>query len=752
MHRSSPRHPLAADLTGQTAVTQWSKEPETLAAARRPDPEKHSSVLAASTGIGDGDDLASDRDAERGALRSTEASRSASRLRRQALERGRSRVEGSRPAVADWVASLPQGKDGQVLMLRDGKAVWVNLLSPSTVRTSPTVRETDYTSRTYAPEDRLLIRNYGGGGGSQPQNLVRLDGGVDGVLPVQLGGTSITGYAQGDLLLGTTAGKLGKLGIGTRGSVLYSSGGNVLWAGSGVVAQAAGWIDDGAVTRLVNASDNVGIGTTTPGAKLSVAGTMSGRSLQITGTGATPLLYTDITTGRVGIGRTAPRTMLEVQGTISGAVITASTFNVTNLVVSSSQSGNILPSVNNKFTIGNTGSRWQQLFLSGAGIRLGGTGNESAITYDPSAGRFGIDANADGTAEFALLSGGNLGVNTVSPTVRFQVTGSGAFSGNVAIGKVVAAAKLDVVGTVSGSVLSAGIGSATLPSLTFNGDTDTGLYWISANVLGFSTGGSERVRIDGSGNVGIGTNNTGTAKLSIAGTMSGRSLYVSGSGASPILMTQQTTGNIGVGTATPLVPFHFIRDLGVATGERQLAIFQRGTGDQSVNLSYYTDASGGSGALIRQGGKAGNLYLGTYGSNRAVTIINEGYLGINSTTPKARLHVVGSGAFTSFLSGAYLTVQGGNTSILGNTSIGKTGAGLAKLDVVGTISGSALTINGGSTGLSYVMGNLAIGRSASARTKLEVQGTVSGNLLTMSATSGNNYFMTNVGIGTTAPN
>ncbi len=43
-------------------------------------------------------------------------------------------------------------------------------------------------------------------------------------------------------------------------------------------------------------------------------------------------------------------------------------------------------------------------------------------------------------------------------------------------------------------------GTVSVPSITFNSDEDTGIYRISANTLGFATGGVERLRIDSAGN------------------------------------------------------------------------------------------------------------------------------------------------------------------------------------------------------------------------------------------------------------
>ncbi len=58
-------------------------------------------------------------------------------------------------------------------------------------------------------------------------------------------------------------------------------------------------------------------------------------------------------------------------------------------------------------------------------------------------------------------------------------------------------------GTIS--LFSSGTGTAATPAIQPTGDANTGIFFPAADTIAFSEGGAEAVRIDSSGNVGIGT-------------------------------------------------------------------------------------------------------------------------------------------------------------------------------------------------------------------------------------------------------
>jgi len=90
---------------------------------------------------------------------------------------------------------------------------------------------------------------------------------------------------------------------------------------------------------------------------------------------------------------------------------------------------------------------------------------------------------------------------------------------------------------VATTLVTTGTGTAAAPAIVPTGDTNTGIFFPAADTIAFAEGGAEGMRINSSGNVGIGITNP-SVNLEVAGTTGIRTRYdTSGAG----LLINQTS-------------------------------------------------------------------------------------------------------------------------------------------------------------------------------------------------------------------
>jgi hypothetical protein len=157
-------------------------------------------------------------------------------------------------------------------------------------------------------------------------------------------------------------------------------------------------------------------------------------------------------------------------------------------------------------------------------------------------------------------------------------------------------------------------GSMTAPGVTFASDTNTGIYSAAADVLGIATAGTERMRIDSAGKVGIGTTAPnqefhvkGNAMIQDpTGGSNGANLYLSGNhvyrliggdssgsfsiydgsmAATRFLVDQN--GNVGIGTTFPVATL----DVWGTTHVQQLSVGGGGTPLNNMSICSYNNPS-----------------------------------------------------------------------------------------------------------------------------------------------------------------
>jgi len=469
-------------------------------------------------------------------------------------------------------------------------------------------------------------------------------------------------------------------------------------------------IDDNATSTAItiNSSNNIGIGTASPSSLLHIFSSEPTLIIQDGGShgiNSTPSISLNDNSGAMGtIGYSSAGLMRINQAKNSS--LTFQTNNTERMRIDSSGNvgiGTSSPSskleVNGTITIG-TGTGTYQ-----AGV-LGFSDTNFGFSYRPP--RAGAIASHsfqtfNGTRILEITESGNVGIGTSSPASYY------ANNLVVDIGSSVQSGITIVADSTNQAMIA--FADGTSGTERYSGFID---YNHSGNSMSFGTnGGSERMRIDSSGNVGIGTSSPdekltlsadgSTASQPVAislnanrasGSSGATSIIESetdgatsesrlkfytrpGSGTNPAeRMVIDSSGKVGIGTSNPVTPLNVIggSDLGIevsdTSGNGVITIkgnattggsyLQFGdTDDDNVGRVYYTHNDNA-------------MKFNTADAER-MRIDSSGNVGIGTTSPSGTLEVRGSASDTSQL---YIS-----TSTKPNSRIGYIGLNRFGMDI-----------------------------------------------------------------------
>ena len=243
-----------------------------------------------------------------------------------------------------------------------------------------------------------------------------------------------------------------------------------------------------------------------------------------------------------------------------------------------------------------------------------------------------------------------------------KITGgtiTGSTINNSAIGGTTAAAgKFTTLEATGVATFSAG--AVGTPAITTTGDTNTGIFFPAADTIAFTEGGTESMRIDSSGNVGIGTSSPAT-KLQISESGAGPTINLNRLGdtsGNAVIRSTGSTGTINASITLGGGSDNLMTFATGATASERMRITSAGKVGIGVSSPAQTlDVSGS----VRLAFAGGNNYVEFESANNYVGRNSSGdlYLGVNGGQSFAfyvgateRMQINGSGIVTMSAYGA----------------------------------------------------------------------------------------------------
>jgi Chaperone of endosialidase len=327
----------------------------------------------------------------------------------------------------------------------------------------------------------------------------------------------------GNTKISSNAYVMSQLGVGTS-NIFYTldvagtqrTTGATMLSNTVLVYGASTFSNSTTTTGIASVSNNFnvsGVSTLLGGSKIVVQGGIDGGSNVGIFTWSAADTNWGIYTGQSGAGKSlGGKSAVAGAGVNSHATRVRVNDNAFQGIIFENSSEKLLMSVRGSdgytFFSSNVGvgtSNWtEKLQVAGkihSDTQVLGTSNDTVSTPSFS---FKEDSNTGiyhpiGASTIAVVTGG---------TERLRVDSSG----NVGIASTNATEKLQVAGKIYSEtqVLSTSNDSVTTPAFSFKENSNTGIFHAAVDTLGISTGGTERVRVDNVGNVGIGVSPTST--------------------------------------------------------------------------------------------------------------------------------------------------------------------------------------------------------------------------------------------------